>query len=149
MTVFFVSFCNLYIYPHNIVSQSWGAALKVLFIGPVTFKQKRRSIPPHLIITARQKWGRKTVTNFLQIHYITLWVDFSVIFDKMGNPRWIFSKMHNFPLCVLIPGCGEEAFMGIGAKKRQAEPLTIAKEKNIWEKKLLGSSNPQPPWKLS
>ena len=33
--------------------------------------------------------------------------------------------------------------LGLGSRKRQAEPLTLEEEETLWQKGLLGSHNPQ------
>ena len=33
--------------------------------------------------------------------------------------------------------------LGLGVKKRQAEPITVEEEKKLWEKGVLGESDPQ------
>ncbi len=90
------------------------------------------------------KVRNKTERNFLQIHFFILWLAYNDTSGLKGDRPLTFLRTvssQNFE-CAWTE-MKRLRNSGLGSKTKKAQPLSIEEEEILWQRGLLGKSNPQ------
>ena len=91
------------------------------------------------------KFKRKMDQSIPLTHYTISFVEFYVIYEKVGELKSIFLKDIAFAgfRSTLDGEMKQLQSLGIGAKRRQAKPLMEEEEEQLWQTGQLGDHSPQ------